>query len=351
MAFLTDEEKENLTIERMIFHVVGPHMTEPRILDEISPPEHTDFFIERIRTALRGNQFAFRDMSPTEANLKRILSDANTFGEASKQIARDFHRHHIASASNGVFFVFQIRTGTGGTLFALIKYDIDDVVHYMIEERTDGHNKAKLERLRENFVRKPEAMQKVAVVRFDDGLGTIAVRDRSQRDGISDYFASFLHARRINTPGGMSGKLADALKETFKEHRNELPEAVQRNGIDRIYEALRAAPTFDPENLDPLIGAAFGPQSEDSPIVRTLGRKLARAGLSEESFTVQPDAVPRPRKRQIKTKEGVQVIYDEEASGHTVDRTPLADGGERITITTSGVTVDDAEPDTGRRRH
>ena len=71
MAFLTDEEREILTIERMIFHVVGPHMPEPQTLDQIAPPEHTDFFVERIRTALRGNLFAFRNRSSTEASLKR----------------------------------------------------------------------------------------------------------------------------------------------------------------------------------------------------------------------------------------------------------------------------------------
>ncbi len=351
MAFLTDEERENLTIERMIFHVVGPHMPEPQILDEIAPPEHTDFFVERIRTALRGNLFAFRNRSSTEASLKRILSDPSVFSEASKDIAHDFHRQHIASASDGVFFVFQIRTGTGTSLFALVKYDIDDVVHYKIEKRSDGHSKAKLQRLHENFVRKPEAMQKVAVIRFDDGIGKIAVRDRSQRDGISDYFATFLHAKRVNTVEDMSGKLAEALKTTFKAHREDLPEAVRRNGIDRIYDALRTEPIYDPENLDPLISAAFGPQAEDSPVRKALVKALNRAGISEESFTVQANAVPKPRKRQIRTQEGVQVIYDEETSGHTVSRTRLDDGREQITITTSGVTVDDAEPDPSRRRH
>ncbi|WP_162009819.1 nucleoid-associated protein [Methylocystis heyeri] len=350
MAFLTDEEKGNLTIERMIFHIVGPDVEEPQILDEIAPPEHTDFFVGRIRIALGGNLFEFKERSPTEATLKRILADPAVFAESSSEMARDFHSRHITSASNGVFFLFQIRAGQQTTLFALIKYDIDDVVHYKIEARSDGHNKAKLQRLNENFVKKPEAMQKVALIRFDDGVGKIAVRDRSQRDGISDYFAQFLYAKRVNNVDDMSGKLAEAFKETFRKHREDLPESVRRNGMERIFDALRSEPTFDPENLEPLVNAAFGPLPEGSPIRKTLGRSLDRAGLSEESFTVNANAVPRPRKRQIRTNEGVQIIFDQEASGHTISRTPMDGGGEQITITTSGVTVDDAEPDDSRRR-
>jgi hypothetical protein len=233
MAFLTDEEKENLTIERMIFHIVGPDMDEPQILDEISPPEHDDFFLGRIRIALRGNLFEFREKSPTEANLKRILAEPAVFQEVSGDIARDFHRQHITSASNGVFFLFQISAGHG-SLFALIKYDIDDVVHYKIEARSSGHHKAKLQHLNENFVKKPEAMQKVALIRFDDGTAKIAVRDRSQPDGISDYFAKFLYAKRVNTLEDMSGKLADVLTDTFKKHRNAFPESIRRNGMGAV---------------------------------------------------------------------------------------------------------------------
>lgn len=45
MGFLTDEEKAALQIRRMIFHVVGKTLEEPVLLEEIAPPQHTDFFV------------------------------------------------------------------------------------------------------------------------------------------------------------------------------------------------------------------------------------------------------------------------------------------------------------------
>lgn len=66
MSFLTDEEINALTIKRMIFHVVGGELEIPVLLSEISPPEHVDFFLERIKSALSGNMFRFTELSNTE---------------------------------------------------------------------------------------------------------------------------------------------------------------------------------------------------------------------------------------------------------------------------------------------
>ena len=52
MSLLTEEEKNALSIRRMIFHVVGKSLVEPTLLEEITPPEHTDFFLERVKSVL-----------------------------------------------------------------------------------------------------------------------------------------------------------------------------------------------------------------------------------------------------------------------------------------------------------
>ena len=53
---LTDEEKEAISVERMIFHVVDPIQSKPSFLAEMDPPE----FVDRVRDTLRGASYDFR---------------------------------------------------------------------------------------------------------------------------------------------------------------------------------------------------------------------------------------------------------------------------------------------------
>jgi hypothetical protein len=292
MSFLTDEEKDALSIRRMIFHVVGKSLDEPILLDEISPPQHQDFFLERVKSSLRGNLFAFRERSSTETILREIAAGGDNFTERTQALALDFQSRHKATMSVGVFFIFELGVGAndGATVYALVKYDNEDVVRYVLDQ--GGSSVPKLGRFQESFVRKPEAMQKIALVRLDDGAGgRIMVRDRSNTAHISDYFEGFLQARRVNAATDMSEKLMGALKDTFKANRDSLPEEIKKSGVNRIYEVLRQGPRFDPDDCEPLLTACFGVQPENSKVRRDLSRNLRNRGVSEETFDVSPERI------------------------------------------------------------
>ncbi|MCJ2050262.1 nucleoid-associated protein [Methylobacterium sp. J-070] len=330
----------------MIFHVVGKSLEEPILLDEISPPQHQDFFLERVKSSLRGNLFAFRERSATEALLREIASGERNFTECTQALALDFQSRHKKTMSVGVFFIFELAAGDGVTIYALIKYDNEDVVRYVLEE--GGSSVPRLERFQESFVRKPEAMQKIALVRLDDGAGgRIMVRDRSNTAHISDYFEGFLQARRVNDAADMSEKLAAALKDTLKANRDSLPEEIQRSGVNRIYEVLRQGPLFDPGDCEPLVTACFGVQPENSKVRRDLDRNLRNRGVSEETFDVSPERIQKPRRHRMETVEGVQVTYDEDNRPAIRERD---DGRQEIVIVTAGLKRDDADIETGPRR-
>lgn len=347
MAFFTDEEKDALSITRMVFHVVGKALEEPILLDEIFPLQHTDFFLERVKSALRGNLFEFRPRSATEQIVRDIAADATTFTVKTQALAIDFQSRHSTSMSNGVFFTFELSVGDGQRAYALIKYDNEDVVRYKLGEGGTPHV-PQLERFQESFVRKPEAMQKIAVIRLNDGEGgQIMVRDRSKPAHISDYFEGFLQARRVNSPDEMSGKLVEAFKQTFKDHRSSLPPDIQRNGVNRIYEVLRqGGHRFDPDDCEPLLTAVFGQVGEDAPLRRTLKRELKERGVAEETFDINPAFIQKPQRRRLETEEGTQVIYDE---GHKPDIRDRLDGRKEIVIVTARVTRDDVDIEKGPR--
>ena len=98
----------------MIFHVVGGELEIPVLLSEISPPEHVDFFLERIKSALSGNMFRFAELSNTERILRLIRNNADTdascFTEQSTFLANDFQSHHHTKNASMGYFSFELHT-------------------------------------------------------------------------------------------------------------------------------------------------------------------------------------------------------------------------------------------------
>ncbi|ENU4534198.1 nucleoid-associated protein [Escherichia coli] len=353
MSFLTDEEINALSIKRMIFHVVGGELEVPVLLSEISPPEHVDFFLERIKSAVSGNMFHFKELSNTERILRIIREHADTdigcFTEQSSLLASDFQsHHHTKNASMGVFFLFELHTLNDEKLYALIKYDNEDVVRYVLDVEGDEFQVPKLERFRESFVKKAEAMQKIALVRLNEDLpgGLVVVRDRSKRTNISVYFERFLQVKRVNDPTQLSDKLVTVLKDVYKKHRNLLPEEIKRSGVNKIYETLRhGEQDFNTDEALPLLTQIFGPLEEEHPLVKYFFRKIKDLGISGESFRIIPDNIQKSRKRKLETLEDVIIIYDEDNAPEVEN---MEDGRKRIVIVTAGLVTDDI--DIGKNR-
>lgn len=344
MSFLSDDEKDSLTVKRMIFHIVGKSYPQPSILDEVTPPEYTDFFIDRIKSALKGNLFKFREHSKTEASLRNINKAKKNFVTESERLVNDFQHWHTTKTSNGAFFLFELSTAVNATVFAIIKYDNEDVVRYFLKNNNNSQ-KPTLERFSENFVRKADAMQKIALIKLDNKKGgTLIVCDRSNRTHISGFFEGFLDVQRVNSEDDLSEKLVDALKEVFKLHRNLLPENIQKRGVNGIYDTLRQpGQEFDSENIEPLVIAIFGPLESASPVRKSLIKSLKNKGILEETFKINPQKITKPTRRKMMTEEGYEISYDDGMRPEIRDR---KDGRKEIIVITNRITRDDI--DTGK---
>nr|WP_294351557.1 nucleoid-associated protein [Providencia sp.] len=347
MSFLTEEEISSLSIKRMIFHVVGKKHTEiPTLLSEISPPLYVDFFLERIKSSLNGNLFEFTDLSNVERILRIVKAEADSdkkcFTEQSKLLASDFQSRHSGNTSVGVFFLFELLVNATEKLYALIKYDNEDVVRYVLEENGDESQVPKLERFHESFVRKAEAMQKIALVRLTGAKGgQVVVRDRSKRTNISVYFEGFLQVRRVNSEQDLCDKLISVLKEVFKEHRALLPESIQRSGINKIYEVLHQSKQgFNPEDPSPLLTSIFGPLENLSPVLKSFSKKIRDLGIHGESFEITPERIQKPRRRRLETAEHVVIMYDDT---NIPEVRQLEDGRTEIKVVTARIIIDDID--------
>lgn len=338
MAFLTDEQLSTLSLDRMIFHVVGPEDGHLVLLEEIEPGEHAEFFLERIKATNGGMMFDFLERSPVLASLNEIDIDADKFVAETKALAALFKNAHGKSTSPGAFFMFVLTAGTE-RLYALIKYDHEKVLSYTVTD-TDHGKQALIAALTETFVQSPLALQKSAILRLNENGGELSVKDRSAPTKVSQYFRTFLGAKRRFTPSDLTEKLCAAAKEVGKKNHAVLSPAVLRGLNQRVYDAVQTISGFNPEDREPFLTAVFGALPEGSKVRTDFEKVLKRERIDSESFDFDRSAVPRPTKKHIVTTEGIEVIWDRQYDDK-VKQTSLANGHTRITIETGGVKVDD----------
>ncbi len=135
MSFLSETEVENLTIERMIFHVVDPASESPTFLAEVKPPQCVDFFVERVKETLRGAAYEFLLGAGVPELLYRALptSDGDDdFIQVSHDLADRFKDKvkQDKRLAPGVLMLFALKTTGNVQLVAVIKYEHQQVVSY-----------------------------------------------------------------------------------------------------------------------------------------------------------------------------------------------------------------------------
>lgn len=332
------EHLNDIVIDRMIFHVVGPEEANLMLLEEIEPGDHAAFFVDRVRSAANGVMFDFVKASPVLAALRAIEADADSFAPQTKELATLFNTMHSGAASMGVFLVFLLSVG-GERLYAIIKYDHEEVLSYTIKEEKDVR-RALIAALTSTFVRSPDALQKAAIIRLTPTGGELSVRDRMAPSKITRYFVGFLGAQRRFEADQLTSTLSDIAKKTARKHAATLGTSVMSQLNRRVYEAVQAQTGFDPANREPFLAAVFGPLGEDSPVRATFDKELRNSRIENEVFDFDRQALPRPRRRHMVTDEGIEVIYDRQFE-ELVRRENLPGGGQRIVIETGGIRVED----------
>ncbi|WP_148861443.1 nucleoid-associated protein [Marinobacter fonticola] len=143
MSFLSDQQKEELCIERMIFHVVDPEHAGPQFLAEVSPPQCVEFFAERIRETLKGAAYNFVSGSGLPSLLRRALPTLNTtdeFASVSHDLAERFKDKvkQDRRLAPGVLMFLLLKTTGNEKLCAIIKYEHQQVVSYSYVKNEDG---------------------------------------------------------------------------------------------------------------------------------------------------------------------------------------------------------------------
>ncbi|MFT8815561.1 hypothetical protein [Acetobacter fabarum] len=348
MGFLTEQQNGSLEIEHMILHVVRDGPFNPELTRDV---EHSDFFIERIRNTDAASVYSFEPTSMVKATIGQVVRGELAFEAGAQALSREFARLHHGGHKPGAFFIFQLGCDDDNIkLFSLIKYDYQEVI-----EQAEGDEGNLLRRILQAFVAERRAIQKSAIIRVVGGVveDAISALDRmKQAPAIGDYFASYLDVRRERSDDELTQAVKDVVRQALSESRDILPDRNLPRAIQRAQAVLRDRLQIDEIAVqEAILVAAGNPEDEQvrSQLQTRTRRKLRTAKL--EGLTFQPSArvLQRPPIRQVKTTEGVTLIYPDDAAEGTVRRVDTPGGGQVITITTQHVTEDRVVRDNPRR--
>ncbi|RUR32755.1 nucleoid-associated protein [Vreelandella andesensis] len=365
MSILNESEILELTIERMIFHVVDPESDNPVFLAEVSPPKCAEFFIERIKETLRGAQYLFLPGAGVPSLLRRALpgsSNVDEFVKVSHELSERFKEKvkQDKRLASGVLMFFLVKTTNNERLVAIVKYEHQQVVSYSyaLDKKGDvvlddeGNPVPDLETLIETFTQDRKAMQKSAVVRFSnindvnqeverDRVVVVDHSSRKYRDA-TQHFSNFLDIRRLLEPKELTKRLEEATVKTIKAHIDEVPAEVAKAPKRFVRETFSRLDGFDFEKPEEFIGSIIHGVSSGSPILKTFEKNTKKHGISTEAFEFSGAVPPPAEYRRIVTNEGVSILFSSshEADGK-VKKHPEENGGFTITVKSTGLYRDD----------
>jgi hypothetical protein len=339
MGFLTVEEQRSLQIKNMVLHTVSDGPFVPQSARTV---EQAAFFIERIRETDAAAVFGFDPKSSTKTQIERIANGADDFETGAQTLAREFSRFHDGTSRKGAFFIFELETEVSNSrIFSLIKYDYEEVI-----EQTDGTQDTLLRLIVQAFVAGKRSIQKAALIRVVDGLAEIGLcaTDRMKAGAdIGDYFASYLDVARTRSDDDLNRAVVVLLRGVLSDRQPDLPDQDVPRAFKHAQAHLHDRPLVNEESIRDAVLAAAGNPEDEKTIARfdgTIRRKLKTAKLEGLSFAPNRKILKKPGLRQLKTTEGVLVLYPDDAAATTVARRKTDDGGEVITIQTKKVTDD-----------
>lgn len=306
-------ELKDPVITKMAMHVVGEDDRELARHLPSTDVVHQQFFLERISETVKGCKCEFIDASSVKSVLTDIANDSADFYEKSKSLADLFHIAITTqgAAVPGAFLLFEI-DNSGEKIYSIIKYEHDDVVHY--KEKTDAHGEERLffELLDTTFVKKPQSMQKSALIKINDHESIIHVIDRSERKGITKYFRGYLSATRLFSDVEVTEKFVTVVDGFINRAiKSELlPRDIKKIYKTRMYEYAQSDESgFDPENIPVFLTALVG--SSNEKMVAIFESELKKNRIEGEKFEFNKKYVPKPSKYRTRTKDGIEINFNQ----------------------------------------
>lgn len=343
---LTDDQKQSLSLDKFIFHIIIADEDTPKYLDFVElTADQKSFFRDRILDVASGTQYVFIDKenSGFVQNTSSILDDVDqNFLPYSKRLASDFCKLHHGSTSSGVFIVAKVtvKVATANVpLIALLKVDHSKVLQYNQTETAEG-TRAVMQEIKDSFVEHPQAIQKWAIVDLSSTFAwDVIARERRKSESVADYFESFLGVEPRETNAALTRK---AVQKTLIWAKtiptDDLPEGETPPNYKQ--RAIRYMELHDKFDTDQFIRVVI----KDNDIERKTKHEaelklfLEQQGVAGQEFDPMPNSLPaRQVQNALVTHENVKVVWQGETSANGITIIDNGDNTKKVEILTSSI--------------
>lgn len=337
-SVLSIAEKEAITIDKLIFHIIITDNVTPTYLDEIEiTEEQKKFFKERLADAAQGRQYIFTSDTPKIKQLAEeiLTADNDRFVEISKEITESFQQTHRGNTNDGVFIISVASINTRKLLF-LVKLDHKKVYEYKLKG-----TKALLEEVKNTFIEDKSAIQKVALIDTNSSVSwDVLVFDRSKAGGITEYFAKFLSVIPRETESDLTKKFQSAARTWASQNKT----LIDPNQEPSMYKNRARDYLMNTDNVDSerYIDAVIIDDNEErrSVLKDSFRDYLVSNGLYGQQFSPNKNAItPKERKNIRQTAEGVKIEWmgDPHDNNVSISNEPDQNGDYTILITSSRI--------------
>lgn len=340
-SVLTAADRNQIRIEKLIFHIILKDELQPRYLNEVTiTNEQRSFFRDRLDDAAAGRQFVFVEGSTTKEKSEELINCGNErFVQLSKELAADFRRQHGSSTNDGVFIVSVASIGARKLIF-LIKFDHRKIYQYEVH---DG-GRALLREVQDTFSEDKNSIQKVALIDVGDtALWDVLVTDiaaRPEKDYITDYFKRFLGVMPRETDKDLTNR---ALKMAFQwavTNQYDLPATQEVSDYkSRAKAYLLGNDTFDSDEFINMV-ILDGDDARRERHRASFKEMMENNGLYGQNFKLVHSALNRKSTKNVRlTREGIRIEWEGSADdvNYSVSNRD-ANGQQTITIKTGGIT-------------
>ncbi|TPG82202.1 nucleoid-associated protein [Pseudomonas mandelii] len=303
------------TVERIIFHIVGPKLKTPLLLTEVDDPStHSDFFIDRLIETAKGTAYTFNVASGVRDQVSLAINSEHAFVDCSEILALRFQElyENDKRLIPGVLMFLKIKSGNKHYA-AIIKYDDIKVISYKTQATLDGKVKPILDLILNTFVQDKKALQKSALININNGAGQLVCIDRSGKNGdITDMFKKYLDASRKFTHEVLVERLLLALTETATANKDIVPTEIFRRIKTAAKDAISTIENFNPKSPSALLNALFGPLHTNEKIKSIFEKALKKQKIANETIKIPTEYFKKAARKVRETQEGVRVIYTQE---------------------------------------
>lgn len=308
-SYFTEQQLNQLSIQKMIIHLVGPNESDYEEFDDCDVSSFGAIFDEMFRDAAKGQRCNFLTGSGVQQTL---ASDpvGRDFVATSKIMASLFQAKHPKNALPGAFVWAMLNVG-GSVYWASLKYDKGSSLRY---ERTtqNGMTVFQVKDVSNPMPTDSKTLQKSVLITGVNPGDEVCVNQRNN-SAASNYLLNWLDVERSYSDADGTEKLKKALQKTVTRLGTALHRNDRKSWAANLHGAASANGIFDTSATAAFLGQIFPQSTNRDAINKAFDQEVRAQKIAGTSFSLDASIAKKPTMTIIEGSNGVQAKYADSA--------------------------------------